>query len=196
MLRTRWMLVVAAIGMSAFTPIVHAADTISGYGLYKSTSRNWAWDPVQDTGTIASGGEAGRLVFTLPRTVFPSWPDNARVGIVSGIFGTPARCWVSRSQPFQVDPNVQSPWASNLVAGSALYSAKLLGGGEGEDIQLGTAVRCDAVASLGLGPLPAHRQRRLGADGLSGRRLSDPECQSRQRRQARAAHVPLARHAA
>lgn len=46
--------------------------------------------------------------------------------IVSGMFGTPARCWVSRGKPFQVDPNVQSPWASNLIGGSALYSAQLI----------------------------------------------------------------------
>ena len=146
MLRTRWILVVSALGMSAFTPIVDAADTISGYGLYKSTSSNWTWDPVPDTGTIAGGGEADRLVFTLPRAVFPSWPDHARVGIVSGMLGTPARCWVSRSTPFQVDPNVQSPWASNLIAGSALYSAKLFGGGEGEDIKL--ELLFDATPSL------------------------------------------------
>ena len=136
MLCTRWIVIVAALGMSAFTLIVQADDTISGYGLYRSTSNNWTWEPVQDAGTIAGGDETGRLVFTLPRKVFTSWPDHARIGVVSGILGTPARCWVSRSTPFQVDPNLQSPWASNLIAGSALYSARLSDGGEGDYIKV------------------------------------------------------------
>jgi hypothetical protein len=139
-------LIVAAIGVFVFAPIGHAADAISGYGLFRSTGSNWAWDPAQVTGPIVSGDEVGHLVFTLPRTVFKSWPDNARVGVVSGMFGTPARCWVSRSKPFQVDPNVQSPWASNLISGSALYLARLAGGGEGEDVKL--ELRFDSMPSL------------------------------------------------
>ena len=125
MLRSRCLLLpVMMIGGFLSVGIAHADTPTARFGLYRSTALTWAWEPVQVTGPIASG-EASHWVFVLPEAALAGWSGEARVGVVSGILGTPPRCWVSAAQPFQADPNVRSPWASSLIAGSVLHAARL-----------------------------------------------------------------------
>ena len=91
-----------------FLPVILVSQTAylgpevhfgAGYGLYRSTSTGWTWDPVAVKGPFAdyaSAGESSGIVFTLPVQAMEGINrGRMRVGLVSGPPGTAPKAWVA-----------------------------------------------------------------------------------------------------
>jgi hypothetical protein len=103
--------------------------SVSGYGLFRSTSQGWTWDPVSTTTPIAairSTQDGCGLAFSIPQAALKGMaPEKIRIGLVSGGLGTQPTAWISTGRPYALGADIGSPWESRLVGQAQLKTARV-----------------------------------------------------------------------
>lgn len=125
--------------------------SVTGFGLFRSTSSAWTWEAVSTSPPVVSAQsikDGYRMTFSAPVSAFAGLDaEKMRVGVVTGGVGAKPRVWFTPNKSFAADANAPSPWAANIFAQAALREASVSIG----DGMLRVELAFDAAPSLRTG---------------------------------------------